>query len=126
MTEMERDAVDYDIEQELQPPSRPQQRSEPAPRPEPPIRKRSNRNLIISGALLLLVAAGLYLWIGSWNRVSTDDAQVDGHIIPVSSKIYGNVVEVLVNDNQAVKQGQVLVRLDPRDYKAKVSQASAA
>jgi len=123
---MERDAVDYDIEQELQPPSRPQQRSEPAARPEPPIRKRSNRNLIIAGALLLLVAAGLYLWIGSWNRVSTDDAQVDGHIIPVSSKIYGNVVEVLVNDNQAVKQGQVLVRLDPRDYQAKVSQASAA
>jgi membrane fusion protein (multidrug efflux system) len=122
---MERDAVDYDIEQEVQPPSRPQQRSEPA-RPEPPIRKRSNRNLIIAGALLLLVAAGLYLWIGSWNRVSTDDAQVDGHIIPVSSKIYGNVVEVLVNDNQAVKQGQVLVRLDPRDYQAKVSQASAA
>ena len=122
---MERDAVDYDIERELESPSPPQQRSEPA-RPVPPIRKRSNRNLIIGSALLLLVAAGLYLWIGSWNRVSTDDAQVDGHIIPVSSKIYGNVVEVLVNDNQAVKQGQVLVRLDPRDYQAKVSQASAA
>ena len=122
---MERDAVDYDIEQELQPPSRPQPRSEPA-RPVTPIRKRSNRNLIIAGALLLLVAGGLYLWIGSWNRVSTDDAQVDGHIIPVSSKIYGNVVEVLVQDNQAVKQGQVLVRLDPRDYQAKVNQASAA
>jgi len=125
MKEMERDAVDYDIERELQPPSRPQQRSEPA-RPVPPIRKRSNRNLIIAGALLLLVGAGLYLWISSWNRVSTDDAQVDGHIIPVSSKIYGNVVEVLVNDNQAVKQGQVLVRLDPWDYQAKVNQASAA
>jgi membrane fusion protein, multidrug efflux system len=125
MKEMERDAVDYDIEQELQPPSRPQQRSEPA-RPVPPLRKRTNRNLIIAGTLLVLVAAGLYLWIGSWNRVSTDDAQVDGHIIPVSSKIYGNVVEVLVNDNQAVKQGQVLVRLDPRDFQAKVSQASAA
>jgi len=122
---MKRDAVDYDIEQELQPPSLPQQRSEPA-RPVPPIRKRSKRNLIIAGALLLLVGAGLYLWISSWNRVSTDDAQVDGHIIPVSSKIYGNVVEVLVNDNQAVKQGQVLVRLDPRDYQAKVNQASAA
>jgi membrane fusion protein (multidrug efflux system) len=125
MKEMERDTVDYDIERELESPSPPQQRSEPA-RPVPPIRKRSNRNLIIGSALLLLVAAGLYLWIGSWNRVSTDDAQVDGHIIPVSSKIYGNVVEVLVNDNQAVKQGEVLVRLDPRDYQAKVSQASAA
>ena len=66
------------------------------------------------------------LWLRSLGHVSTDDAQVDGHIIPVSAKIYGNVAEVLVNDNQQVKQGQVLVRIDPRDYQAKVDQARAA
>ncbi len=60
------------------------------------------------------------------NRVSTDDAQVDGHIIPISPKIYGKVLEVLVDDNQQVKQGQVLVRIDPQDYQAKVDQAQAA
>ena len=60
------------------------------------------------------------------NRISTDDAEVDGHIVPVSSKVYSNVVEVLVNDNQQVKQGQVLVRLDPRDYQAKADQLRAA
>jgi len=122
---MERDAVDYDIERDLESPPRAQPRGEP-PRPVPPPPKRSNRKLIIASALLALIAAGLYLWISSLNRVSTDDAQVDGHIIPVSSKIYGNVVLVLVDDNQPVKQGQVLVRLDPRDYQAKVDQAKAA
>src|SRR5579883_1639878 len=81
-------------------------------------RKRSKwaRRLLIMGVLLLLALG----------HVSTDDAQVDGHIAPVSAKISGTVVDVLVNDNQQVKQGQVLVRLDPRDYQAKVDQARAA
>jgi membrane fusion protein, multidrug efflux system len=80
-------------------------------------------------ALLLgAVAAGLVvaLVIHYHGRETTDDAQVDGHIVPVSSKVYGNVVEVLVNDNQQVKAGQVLVRIDPRDYQVKVDQANAA
>ncbi len=88
--------------------------------------RQFNRKLAILGGLLILIAAGVFLWVSGWNRVSTDDAQVDGHIVPVSSKIYSNVIEVLVNDNQQVKQGQVLVRLDPRDYRAKADQASAA
>ncbi len=74
----------------------------------------------------MLAGIGVYLWVHSLNRVSTDDAQVDGHIIPISPKIYGKVLEVLVDDNQQVKQGQVLVRIDPRDYQAKVDQAQAA
>lgn len=122
---MDREAIDYDIERELESPPR-QTRAEPVTHTAPPPPKRAGRKLIIAGVLLLLIAGGLYLWISSWNRVSTDDAQVDGHIIPVSAKIYGNVVDVLVNDNQSVKQGQVLVRLDPRDYQAKVNQANAA
>ncbi len=88
--------------------------------------KSSSRKLIIFGALVVLAAIGAYLWVHSLNRVSTDDAQVDGHIIPISPKIYGKVLEVLVDDNQQVKQGQVLVRIDPRDYQAKVDQAQAA
>jgi membrane fusion protein (multidrug efflux system) len=74
----------------------------------------------------VLAAIGVYLWVSSLNRVSTDDAQVDGHIIPISPKIYGKVLEVMVDDNQQVKQGQVLVRIDPQDYQAKVDQAQAA
>jgi membrane fusion protein (multidrug efflux system) len=93
----------------------------PAPRP-----KSSSRKFAIFGALVVLAAVGVYLWVHSLNRVSTDDAQVDGHIIPISPKIYGKVLEVLVDDNQQVKQGQVLVRIDPQDYQAKLDQAQAA
>lgn len=77
-----------------------------------------------AAAAILLLTAGLVLHY--YNRVSTDDAQVDGHIVPMASKIYGNVAEVLVDDNQAVKAGQGLVRIDPRDYQARVDQAKAA
>ncbi len=79
----------------------------------PPRPRKSSRKFIILIVFLLLAAAGVYLWVHSLNRVSTDDAQVDGHIIPVSSKIYGKIGEVLIDDNQQVKQGQVLVRIDP-------------
>lgn len=77
-----------------------------------------------AGGILLLAALGL--WVYSHNRETTDDAQVDGHLVPVSSKVYGNIEELLVNDNQPVKKGQVLVRIDPRDYQVKVDQTRAA
>jgi membrane fusion protein (multidrug efflux system) len=60
------------------------------------------------------------------DRVSSDDAQLDGHITAVAPKVGGNVVEVLVIENQQVQAGQVLVRIDPRDYQAKVDLAKAA
>jgi membrane fusion protein (multidrug efflux system) len=72
--------------------------------------------LVIGGVVLLAVVAGLFVYYH--NRESTDDAQVDGHITPVASKIYGRVAQVLVQDNQAVKAGQVLVKIDARDYLA--------
>ena len=70
-----------------------------------------------------LVAVGLL--IHYHNRVSSDDAQVDGHIVPIACKISGTVAEVLINDNETVKVGQVLVRIDPRDYQARADQAKA-
>ena len=82
------------------------------------------RNML--GAALLIVIVTLALVVYYHNRVSTDDAQIDGHITPMASKVYGNVLEVVVDDNQPVKAGQVLVRLDPRDYQAKVDQTHAA
>ena len=51
---------------------------------------------------------------------------MDAHNAPIAPKISGNIVEILVDDNQMVKAGQVLVRVDPRDYQAKVDQARAA
>ncbi len=78
------------------------------------------------GAAALVAVAVVVLILYYHNRISTDDAQVDGHIIPVASKVYGNVAEVLVDDNQRVQTGQVLVRIDPRDYQVKLDQAKAA
>jgi membrane fusion protein (multidrug efflux system) len=82
------------------------------------------RLLILGGVVLVVVLLGLFLYYH--NRESTDDAQVDGHITPISSKIFGRVAQVLVDDNQPVKAGQVLVKIDPRDYQASVDQAKAA
>jgi membrane fusion protein, multidrug efflux system len=81
------------------------------------------RLLFLGGAVLLATVIGLILYYR--NRVSTDDAQVDGHITQISSKVYGRVAEVLVTDNQEVKAGDVLVKLDPRDYQAALDQANA-
>jgi len=78
------------------------------------------------GALAVLAILTTTLILYYYNRVSTDDAQVDGHIVPIASKIYGEIAEVRVDDNQAVKAGRVLVRIDPRDYQARVDQAKAA
>jgi membrane fusion protein (multidrug efflux system) len=106
-------------------------KAKPEPRPAepralPPRPGTSSRKFVILTVFLVLAAVGLYLWVHSLNQVSTDDAQVDGHIIPVSSKIYGKISEVLIDDNQQVKQGQVLVRIDPGDYQVKLDQERAA
>jgi membrane fusion protein (multidrug efflux system) len=81
------------------------------------------RNLMLGGVAAVVLFAGLFVY--SFNRESTDDAQVDGHITAVSAKVYGRVAEVLVNDNQEVKAGQPLVKLDARDYQAALDQAKA-
>ncbi len=80
--------------------------------------------LLGGGAVVLLVVVGLFAYYR--NRETTDDAQVDGHITPMASKVYGRVEQVLVDDNQAVKAGQVLVKIDPRDYQAALDQAKAS
>src|SRR5438309_6121633 len=94
---------------------------------EPPPKGLANpktRGMLFGGGIVLLaVIVGLFLFYR--NRESTDDAQVDGHITQISSKVYGRVGEVLVNDNQQVKAGQLLVKLDPRDYQAALDQAKA-
>ena len=74
--------------------------------------------------IIALAAAGL--WLHYRYRVSTDDAQVDGHIGPISSKVSGTVSQVLIENNQHVQAGQVLVRIDPRDYESNLKQARAA
>ncbi|WP_275976291.1 HlyD family secretion protein [Geothrix alkalitolerans] len=85
---------------------------------------KAMRALLIGTPIALLLGGGL--WLYSRNRVSTDDAQVDGHLVPVSCRVYGTVDKVLVEDNQAVKAGDPLVAVDPRDIQARLDQAKAA
>jgi len=95
--------------------------------PEVAQRSGSRTKLVI--ALIFLVVAGVAvyaLYMHYRDRVSSDDANVDGHISAIAPKITGNVLEVTVLDNQEVKAGQVLVRIDPRDYQAAVDVAKAA
>ena len=82
------------------------------------------RLAMVGGLILVVAIVGLFLYYR--DRESTDDAQVDGHITPIASKIYGRVASVLIDDNEAVKKGQTLVKIDPADYQAAVDQAKAA
>src|SRR6266567_1014424 len=81
---------------------------------------------IIMGVVLLgLAAVGARRWVYSLSHVSTDNAQVDGHIVPILPKVGGFVTEVRIDENQKVKAGDTLVVLDDRDYKVRLAQADA-
>ncbi|MBI2217069.1 MAG: HlyD family secretion protein [Candidatus Rokubacteria bacterium] len=87
------------------------------------------RVLLVTLAVVVTLAAvgyGAYAWYYAVTYVSTDDAYVEGTISPVSAKVSGHVVELLVEDNEAVKKGDLLLRVDPRDHQAKVAQARAS
>jgi membrane fusion protein, multidrug efflux system len=87
------------------------------------------RRVVIGLAVVVALVAigwGAWAWHKSTIEVSTDDAYVEGMISPVSAKVSGHVVELLVADNQAVRAGEILLKVDPRDYEAKRDQARAA
>ena len=74
--------------------------------------------------IIALVAAGIW-WRSTFSE-DTDDAQVNGHLIQVSSRIAGQVIKVDVEENQMVKAGDPIAELDPRDYQVAVENAEAA
>jgi membrane fusion protein (multidrug efflux system) len=81
--------------------------------------------LLIVGVVLALLAGGYFLWRYLGTYESTDDAQVDGHLNALSTRVAGYVTEVDVNDNDQVEKGQKLVQIDPRDYQVAVERAKA-
>jgi len=94
----------------------------------PPARRRVKALRRILFALLglimiIAISVQLYRYYAPWE--TTDDAQVDGYIYPVSSRISGYVTRVAVDDNQYVEAGTVLVQLDPKDYEVAVANARA-
>ena len=75
--------------------------------------------------VLIIAVAGFLLWRHFSSRESTDDAQIDAHIAPVSARVSGTVTKVAVDDNQVVKAGDLLVQLDPKDYQVALERARA-
>jgi membrane fusion protein (multidrug efflux system) len=75
--------------------------------------------------LIILIVLGYAVWSYYASRESTDDAQIDGHIVPISARVGGTVEKVNVDDNQYVEAGTVLVQLDPTDYQVAVARARA-
>jgi len=76
-------------------------------------------------ASVILLVGGFFLWRWLSSYESTDDAQVDVHLYPVSSRISGYVIKVNVGDNEYVEKGTVLVEIDPKDYEVALAQARA-
>lgn len=94
-----------------------------------PAARVQRRNKLLGGLAGVVVvagiAAGAYWWLHSSNFVSTDNAYAAAEVAHVTPSIGGTVLEVLVKDTQAVKQGDVLVRIDPTDARLALAQAEA-
>jgi membrane fusion protein (multidrug efflux system) len=94
----------------------------------PPPRKRSRQQRILLVAvmgLVLLIAVIFYYREFIAPYESTDDAFIDAYVTVISPRVPGQIERLMVTDNQEVKQGDVLVEIDPRDYEASRSQAQA-
>ncbi len=85
---------------------------------------RKVRRMLIAGAIVVFVAIVALWWYYS-GRESTDDAQIDGHIIPISAKVGGTLEAIYVEENTFVKQGTLLVKIDPTDYRVALDRAKA-
>jgi membrane fusion protein (multidrug efflux system) len=114
------------------PPSeQPETRTKPLPSTERDFHARPARTsspgfriaIIIAAIVLLVIGFFVYRYVTSYE--STDDAEIDGHVNSVSTRISGNVIKLNVLDNQAVQAGTVLVEIDPADYKVAYERAKA-
>lgn len=90
-----------------------------------PRRRRWGRVALIV-VPLLIVGGVLYYWFALRPYESTDDAFIDGNVIPIAPQVPGQVVRLAVDDNQKVKAGDLLVEIDPREYESRLAQAQAS
>src|SRR6188474_370899 len=97
------------------------------PTAEPP--KPSRRKFIVLPIVVLIGLVGIVWGVKKWSygrsHESTENAQVDGHIVPVLAKVGGYVNAVRVGENDAVKAGAELVHIDDSEYKVRLAQADA-
>jgi membrane fusion protein (multidrug efflux system) len=89
------------------------------------LQSRPRARWYLIGAILVLLVGGFFAWRYFTSYESTDDAQVDGHLMPLSARITGYIIKVNVDDNQYVQAGAVLAEIDPKDYQVAVDNARA-
>ena len=88
-------------------------------------RRASRAKWVLLLIFLLAALAGGGYWYATRNQISTDDAYTDGNAVMIAPQVAGTVVQLAVSDNQHVKAGDVLLRIDPRSYQAARDQAAA-
>jgi membrane fusion protein, multidrug efflux system len=93
-------------------------------RTDKPSTSRRKKVLVISAVIVVAIVAAYFAW-NAFRYEDTDDAQVDGHVMPLSARISGHIQEVHVIEGQLVRAGDVLVTIDPEDYKTAAEQAQA-
>jgi len=98
---------------------------QPARGPRGFFRQRPYASWVLALAALVIVAGMVFVWHYYSVRESTDDAQIDGHIDPLSARVSGTVLRVLHDDNEVVSAGELLVELDPKDYQVALQRAQA-
>ena len=91
----------------------------------PPLHRRPRFKWLLVGAGLVVAVLLVLLWRYFSVRQTTDDAEIDGYIVPISARVGGTVIQVAVKDNQPVKKGDILAKIDPRDYQVAVDRAQA-
>jgi membrane fusion protein (multidrug efflux system) len=89
------------------------------------MRRRRRQVLIITALIVAAIVATVTYWLTTSGYESTDDAFIDARTVSVSAQVGAAIVDVPVTDNQLVEAGAVLVRLDDRDFRAQVDQATA-
>jgi membrane fusion protein (multidrug efflux system) len=89
------------------------------------IKKHPVAMIVCLGLIVAGVVAGTIWYLNARHYESTDDAFIDGRPVLISPQVTGNIVQVNVTDNQPVKSGDLLAKIDPRDYQAAVDQAAA-
>jgi membrane fusion protein (multidrug efflux system) len=105
--------------------SAPQQQAADQPQEKKQNGGKSKGLIILLLIICICTWLGLRMFIGSKTHIETDNAFIEARIVPVSAKISGTVTRVLVNDNQLVKQGDLLLEIDQRDYQLQVTRARA-
>jgi membrane fusion protein (multidrug efflux system) len=100
-------------------------KSEAEPTSKPGGNKKIKALIILLSVFALGIWYGINWLISSRSNIETDNAFIEARILPVSSKVTGTVARVLVNDNQYVKQGELLLEIDAKDYQIQISKAAA-